>query len=63
MAKRISAPRVRGENTTDTEKLLWLRRQGVIIASQLPETVEDALRVLDHARTVVQAFIAIRPGA
>lgn len=36
----------------------WLRRQAVIIAAQLPENDEDALRVLDHAKQLVRLFLA-----
>jgi hypothetical protein len=37
---------------------LWLRRQAVQIAAQLPESGQDALQVLTYAREVVEKFLA-----
>ena len=36
-----------------------LRRQAVLIASQLPENTADALLVLDYARDVVVEFFSV----
>jgi hypothetical protein len=36
----------------------WHRRHAIQIAAALPETVEDALIVLDLARELVEGFLA-----
>lgn len=40
-----------------TDKDIWLRRIAVRIVDQLPENEEDALAVLDHAKTLQQSFL------
>lgn len=35
----------------------WRRRHAVQIVAQLPADPEDALRVLDHARSLVENFL------
>jgi hypothetical protein len=35
----------------------WLRRQAVQIAAQLPENPDDAIRVLDLAKSLVDGFL------
>jgi len=35
----------------------WLRRQAVQIAAQLPENPDDAIQVLDLAKTLVNSFL------
>jgi hypothetical protein len=35
----------------------WLRRQAVQIAAQLPEDPQDALAVLELAKTLVETFL------
>ncbi|MBB3996901.1 hypothetical protein [Aureimonas pseudogalii] len=35
----------------------WLRRQAVQIVAQLPESEEEALKILAHARELVSRFI------
>lgn len=39
------------------EKSAWRRRQAIQIASQLPENMDDALAVLEHARDLVINFL------
>lgn len=36
---------------------IWLRRQAIQVAAQLPEKREDALKVLDYARELVIEFL------
>ncbi|KRR22279.1 hypothetical protein CQ13_29770 [Bradyrhizobium retamae] len=36
----------------------WHRRHAVILASQLPDNIEDARLVLDAVREVVEGFLA-----
>ena len=36
----------------------WHRRQAIQVAAALPDTVEDALLVLDLARQLVEGFLA-----
>ncbi len=36
---------------------MWLRRQAIQVAAQLPEKREDALRVLEYARDLVTEFL------
>jgi hypothetical protein len=38
-----------------------LKRLAIQIAAQLPEVEEDALAVLEHAKTLVRSFLG-RPG-
>lgn len=35
----------------------WLRRQAVQITAQLPENPDDAIRVLDLAKSLVDGFL------
>lgn len=35
----------------------WLRRQAVQLVAQLPETEEDALRIIAYSRELVSQFI------
>lgn len=44
------APKKTGEE-------LWLKRQAIQIAAQLPEDREAALRVLEYARELVTEFL------
>jgi hypothetical protein len=37
---------------------VWLRRQALQIACQLPENEADALKVLEYARELVSGFMA-----
>lgn len=39
----------------------WLRRHAVQIVAQLPEDSNDALMVLELARTLVESFLAPQP--
>ena len=39
-----------------------LKRLAIQIAAQLPNEVEDALEVLEHAKTLVRSFLG-EPGA
>jgi len=39
----------------------WLRRHAVQIVAQLPEDSQDALMVLELARTLVETFLAPQP--
>jgi len=36
---------------------MWLKRQAIQVAAQLPEDRDDALRVLDYARELVTEFL------
>lgn len=42
---------------TDRQHDLWLRRQAVQIASQLPESEADALAILKHAESLIREFL------
>jgi hypothetical protein len=37
---------------------VWLRRQALQIACQLPESEADALKVLEYARELVSGFMS-----
>lgn len=37
-------------------KELWLRRQALQVACQLPEGIEDARKVIDYMRELVDGF-------
>lgn len=54
-------------NETPTNRVdeMWLKRQAIQIASQLPEDQAKALAVLEYARMLVTDFITkdVRPGA
>ena len=39
----------------------WRKRQGIQIASMLPENPEDALAILDYARQLVTGFLLDEP--
>ncbi len=39
------------------EEQNWLRRQAIQIAAQLPENADDALQVLDLAKSLVSGFL------
>lgn len=54
------------QNTEPNEGELWLKRQAIQVAMQLPDDKAEALRVLDYARQLVTQFLAddkIEPGA
>lgn len=40
----------------------WLRRHAVQIVAQLPEDSNDALMVLELARTLVESFLTPQPA-
>lgn len=40
-----------------SEEVLALKRLAIQIAAQLPEREEDALAVLEHAKTLVRSFL------
>lgn len=40
----------------------WHRRHAVQIAAQLPENLDDAIRVLDLTRQLVEAFLTPQPA-
>lgn len=40
----------------------WLRRQAVMVASQLPESPDQAQRVLELAMELLESFIRPRSG-
>lgn len=42
----------------DTARDAWLRRQAIQIASQLPESGDEAMYVLEYAKTIVSDFLA-----
>ena len=50
---------------TNRSEEMWLRRQAIQIASQLPEDQAQALAVLAYARTLVTDFMAkdIKPAS
>ena len=39
---------------------MWRRRHAVQIAAQLPDDPQDAIAVLDHAKSLVEKFLAPR---
>ena len=41
---------------TDTSHDYWLKRQAIQITAQLPENIEDSLRVLDYAKELIEGF-------
>lgn len=52
--------------TEPIEGELWLKRQAIQVAMQLPDDKTEALRVLDYARQLVTEFLSSddkQPGA
>ncbi|MBB4042038.1 hypothetical protein GGR34_003723 [Microvirga flocculans] len=47
----------------DLDKDLWLRRQALQIAIQLPESELDAIKVLDYSRELATKFLRGLPSA
>lgn len=46
------------QNTEPNEGELWLKRQAIQVAMQLPDDKAEALRVLDYARSLVTDFLS-----
>lgn len=49
------------QNTEPNEGELWLKRQAIQVAMQLPDDRTEALRVLDYARKIVTEFLTEEP--
>ena len=39
----------------------WLRRQALNLAAQLPDDIDDALRIIQHLETLVRTFLDNAP--
>ena len=52
----------RENKTALAEHEVFLRRQAVQLAAQLPEKPQDALAVISHMDTLVRTFLCSRPA-
>jgi hypothetical protein len=49
---------VSNDRPRDRAEEMWLKRQAIQIAGQLPEDQEKAVKVLEYARALLTDFIA-----